>query len=588
MPSDKKIYWTLGVLLLLSALIRGLVAGSIELGNDEVYYWTYARYPDLSHFDHPPMVGLVIQFFSLNLLLDSEFFLRLASVILGTLNTFLIFMIGKEIKNNLTGLYAALLYTASFYGFILTGTFILPDTPQGFFWLGTMYLLIRSLPDDQVTTRSRNFLFAAGVFAGMALLSKYHSFFLLGGVFMYILFNNPKWFLVKETYLAFLVSIMIFSPVIIWNADHDFISFTFHENRIDPEGWGIRTEYFLTEVIGQIFYNNPVNVLIILSAFIALFRGKHFLESKYLRLILWLSLPLVIIFTGFSLFRSTLPHWTGPAYYGFILIAAAWLAHPGREDSRLHLIPWPVAVSLCILALFVSVAVTQIRYGWIPLKKWKVEDVTADLAGWKQLGEKFAPLAKWDEDHYLMAKDSPILTFRWFPAANLDYYVARKTHRNVYAIGDLERIHKYFWINKTRGNLMKGSDAWYIALSDDYEDPMNLYGKFYEIILPSDTIPIIRGKDTIRTAYIFRLIGRKDDLIFTPSDTLKKSKLQAQTDTLIYVNQQIRSDPTLMKILEKRAIQQGLLLDDMIRMEALRIVRRQPPVILPVTDTLKR
>jgi len=588
MPSEKKIYWALGILLLASAVVRGLLAGAIELGNDEVYYWTYACYPDLSHFDHPPMVGLVIQFFSLNLLLENEFFLRLASVVLGTLSTFLIFMIGKEIKNSLTGLYAALLYTASFYGFILCGTFILPDTPQGFFWLATLYLLIRSLPDEEISVRSRNFLFAAGIFAGMALLSKYHSFFLLAGVFMYILRYNSRWFLVKETYLAFLVALLIFSPVIIWNADHDFISFTFHENRVDPGSSGINIQYFLTEVIGQFFYNNPVNVLIILAAFIALLRRKNFLELRFRRLLLWISLPLCLVFTGFSLFRSTLPHWTGPAYYGFILLAAAFLAHDEQEDKRLRLIPWPVAVSMSLLILVISVAVTQIRYGWIPLKKWKVNDVSADLAGWKQLGEKFAPLAKWDEDHYLMTKGSPILTFRWFPAANLDYYVARKIHKKVFAIGDIERIHKYYWINRTRGNLRKGSDAWYIALSNDYEDPVNLYGKNYELILPSDTIPIIRGKDTIRTAYVYRLIGRKDDLIFTPSDTVKKSPAQASTDTLIYLNREIRSDPTLMKILDKRAKQQGILLDDLIRKEALRIMRRQPPVILPVNDSAGR
>ncbi len=587
MPSEKKIYWTLGILLLVSAIIRGLIAASIELGNDEVYYWTYACYPDLSHFDHPPMVGLVMQFFTLNLLLDSEFFLRLASVVLGTLSTFLIFLIGKEIKNSLTGLYAAFLYTASFYGFILSGTFILPDTPQGFFWLGTMYLLTRSLPDENLEMKSRNFLFAAGVIAGFALLSKYHSFFLLAGVFMYIILYHPKWLLVKETYLAFLVSILIFSPVVIWNADHGFISFTFHENRVDPAGSGIKIQYFLTELVGQFFYNNPVNIIIIISAFFGLLRGKRFLEVKYLRLILWTSLPLLIIFTGFSLFRSTLPHWTGPAYFGLILVASAYLAHPKSTDQKKHLIPWPIVISLCLLFGVATVAVTQIRYGWIPLKKWKVDDVTTDLAGWKQLGDKFAPLAKWDEDHYLVAKNSPILTFRWFPAANFDYYIGRRIHKNVFAIGELERIHKYFWINKTRGNLRKGSDAWYIALSDDYEDPEKLYGKSYEIILPSDTIPILRGKDTIRLAYVYRLLGRKDDLIFTPSDTVRKSKFQTQTDTLIYLNQQIRSDPTMMKILEKRARQQGLQLDDMIRMEALRIMRGQPPVILPVTDTLK-
>ena len=83
-------------LLAVSAIVRGVLAAWMEFGNDEVYYWTYALYPDWSHFDHPPMVGWMIQLFSLNLLFDSEFFIRLASVVIMTANTYIIYRIGKD------------------------------------------------------------------------------------------------------------------------------------------------------------------------------------------------------------------------------------------------------------------------------------------------------------------------------------------------------------------------------------------------------------------------------------------------------------------------------------------------------------
>ena len=107
----KYIVW----LLIISALVRGFLAAFIEFGNDEVYYWTYAMYPDWSHFDHPGMVGWVMQVFSLNLLFDSELALRLSSIIFMTIDTYLIYRIGCVIKNKLAGFYAALLYTASLY-----------------------------------------------------------------------------------------------------------------------------------------------------------------------------------------------------------------------------------------------------------------------------------------------------------------------------------------------------------------------------------------------------------------------------------------------------------------------------------------
>jgi len=59
-------YRPLLYLILFSSLIRAFIAQFIGLGNDEVYYFTYALFPDWSHFDHPPMVGWVIQFFSFN------------------------------------------------------------------------------------------------------------------------------------------------------------------------------------------------------------------------------------------------------------------------------------------------------------------------------------------------------------------------------------------------------------------------------------------------------------------------------------------------------------------------------------------
>jgi hypothetical protein len=516
MPANRKIYWSFFILMVVSTLIRGFIAGFIELGNDEVYYWTYAKFPALSHFDHPPMVGLAIQLFTLNLSYDSEFFLRLASVFLGTLSTGLMFLIGRLIKNPLTGLYAALLFTASFYGFILSGTFILPDAPQVFFWLLTMYLLLKSLPGRDLMPKSRQLLVLAGVTAGLAFLSKYHAVFLLSGVFFYVLFYNRRWFRAKELYGSLLVFLLLGIPVVLWNYNNDFISFTFHENRVGITSSGLQLHYFFTEIAGEFFYNNPVNVLIIIVALVALIRRKKFIRADYRQIILWISVPLVLVFLSFSLFRSTLPHWTGPGYLGFMIITAAYLSEPKGRDAKMHLLPWPLALSVSFLMIVAVTAIAQIRYGWVPLEKWKVEDISNDMAGWKDLGTKFASVAKNDTEKGLMNKGAPIFTFRWFPAANFDYYIGRKTGNQVYALGTLERIHKYYWINGIRGDLKKGTDAYYIALSDDYENPRALYGPLFDTIIPADTLYLTRAHDTVRMAYIYRLTDLKEDMLFNP------------------------------------------------------------------------
>ncbi|MFH0760801.1 MAG: glycosyltransferase family 39 protein [Bacteroidota bacterium] len=577
MDEKRKIIRILILLMVVSALIRGFVAGMIEFSFDEVYYWTYALFPDLSHFDHPPMVGWAIQVFTLNLILDHEFFVRLAAIVFGTINTWLIYKTGTLIKNPRTGLYAAFLYNTSFYGFALCGIFILPDAPQSLFWLLTLYLLLRSLPDRACSRSSRNFLFIAGLSAGLALLSKYHAIFLISGAVLYILLYNRKWFTIRETWYAFFLAILVFTPVILWNYEFGFTSFTFHGSRTTTEGepW-LHPEFLFVEILGEIFYNNPVNFILIIMAFIALIKGKVFLKREYRNLILWISLPLIATVLLFSLFARPLPHWTGPAYFGFILITSAWLSHRSETRYRWKLFPLPIRVAVYLLLFLITLATGQIRFGWIPLSKWGFRDLTHDMYGWRQLGEKFAPIAQFDRELLLIDAQAPILTFRWFPAANYDYYIGRLTGQRVYAMSTLDRIHKYHWINKERGNLPIGMDAYYIALSDDYTDPQVLYGDLFSVIQPSDTIEITRGDELIRKAFVYRLIGLKEELVFVPAEPIRPEN--PELNRLLYFQREIRSNPAWLRVLRKKAAEQNMSLEAMIVLEAKAMIDREKEV----------
>jgi len=564
MPSEKRIQQTLWLLMLVSFIIRALMAAFTELGNDEVYYWTYAKFPDWSHFDHPPMVGWVIQLFTLNLHFDSEFFIRLAAIVFGTINNWLIFLVGKQIKDSLTGLYAAFLFTASFYCFVISGTFIMPDTPQVLFWLLSLLLLSKALPDKNLTASSRYRLLGAGLTMGLAMLSKYHSVFLIIGAFLYILIFNRKWFRAKETYAAFILAILLFTPVILWNYHNQFISFTFHESRVGPSESSVRLDYLFTEIIGQVFYNNPVNFIIIVIAFLFLIKGKIFLERQYLYFLLLISLPLSLVFLSFSLYSSTLPHWTGPAYLGFMLIAAAFLRFAGERRSSILLFPWSLRIALVLPLIIITGGITQINYGWLPFQKLRSEDFSSQLFGWRQLGDKFALVAKKYSDLRLMPEDAPIITFRWFPAANLDYYVATPLGHKLYALGTLTRIHKYYWIDKERGNLKKGTSSYYIALSDDYQYPGDLFGKIFDTIYPPDTISIYRRNEIIRKAYIYRLIGLKKEINFD----LITNFIEPSVEKIRQYEIQIMTNPGWMLQLKEKARKQGRTVDDLLWQEA--------------------
>lgn len=490
---------TIFVLLMISMVIRAIVAGWVELGNDEVYYWTYARFPDWSHYDHPGMVGWMIQLFSLNLLFDSEFFIRLSSVVFMTLNTWMVYRIGKELRNETTGLCAALLFTASIYAFVLTGIFILPDTPQNMFWLLGFWDFVR-----YIKRRSNGALLWAGLATGLCILSKYTGAFLWFGFGLYVLCFDRKTLKNPTLYLSVLITAACCLPILIWNYQNNFISFRFHTGRVglfnsfNPKSFG-------TEILGEFFYNNPVNFILAIVAVVAAFRKKLPIDPEIRRLLLLIALPMIGLFLLFSISRPTLPHWSGPAYNLLIFLSAAWLETRAAKKRKLLL-----TASLTVLALTIVLGVAEIKTGFIPLdhhtevKEVGKDDFTLDMYGWKQLESKFAAVRDKEIAAGEMSATDGIIGHNWFPTANIDYYVARPLGLDVLGYGFIENIHKYLWINEERGGFKKGANYWYLADSHFFIDPEQVYSytNFKNVRLV-EVIPIERQGKVVRNILVY-------------------------------------------------------------------------------------
>ena len=525
---NKILVWLLAV----SAVVRGILAAWLEFGNDEVYYWTYALYPDWSHFDHPPMVGWVIQLFSLNLLLESEFFIRLASIVLMTADTYIIYRIAKEIKDARTGLYAALLYTASIYAFVITGVFIMPDTPLMLFWLLAVWMAIRyfsGLPrfarndaKRQLTETTENkdtlrviarheaiqgkhYLLLFGAFAGLAMLSKYSGVFLWVGMGLYILIFNRKELKNPYLYLALLISAICCIPILYWNIQNNFISLSFHGGRISLFGkpnFGT----FGTEILGEFLYNNPVNFVLAIIAIVAMFKGKTNIQKPVSRLLLCTAIPLILMFWLFSLTRPTLPHWNAPAFVILILLSAVYLRDKQVEPDKL---PKSIKAALLVLLLTLIIGVAEIKTGFIPLDKHTEpemlgrDDFTIDMYGWRQLGEKFAAFREEKMAEGVMNAEDGIVANQWFPLANLDYYVARPLGMRVMGLGWPEFLHKYLWINEERGGFHLGENYWFLTDSRYLKDPKEMYQWYFSEIELAGTITIERCGKPAKNFFVY-------------------------------------------------------------------------------------
>jgi hypothetical protein len=127
------------------------------------------------------------------------------------------------------------------------------------------------------------------------------------------------------------------------------------------------------------------------------------------------------------------------------------------------------------------------------------------MYGWDQIAIAFDKIALREEASGSMPKQSSIISYKWFPASHIDFYVARPSNRMVFVMGEMNDIHKYAWINKYRGGLQKGNDYFHIAVSNNYKSPNDLFGNYFKKIEPIDTIEIKRDGKIMRYAFFYRM-----------------------------------------------------------------------------------
>jgi 4-amino-4-deoxy-L-arabinose transferase-like glycosyltransferase len=378
-----------------------------------------------------------------------------------------------------------------------------------FFVVLALYFGIPAVLSHEPSKRDLIGFILFGLFSGLAFLSKYHSLFLWFGVGLYILFYNRIWFRKSSFYIAILLTGLAMIPVFYWNMRNDFVSFSFHESRVGLFNSPVNFTSFLQFNAGQVFYQNPILFIVFISTLFSLFRNIRRMGDKE-RLLILLSLPLIIIFILFSLFQKTLPHWTGPAFIGLIILSSDWLRVRLRiKPTRVFLILLASNLLVLFLLLFAQL---QINYGfpWHQAtisdpRKTGSNDLTLEMYGWKQARIKFQDLL---ERKGIEAKDRAkvkIISNKWFPAAHLDFYIAHPLNIDLLVPGSLEQSHKYFWINKTR-SINDTDIIFFITTSMQFFDPEKIIAGDGKIV-SCDTIPIQRNGRTAKNVFIYYIKG---------------------------------------------------------------------------------
>src|SRR4051812_17833636 len=220
-PSETRVARNTGLAILGLIALRLIAAAFTPITFDEAYYWMWSKHLAGGYYDHPPMVAVVIRLGTL-IAGDTELGVRLVSILLALPMSWAVYeatvvLFGsRRVAATSTILLNVTLMAA-------VGTMIVtPDAPL----LVASSFVIFALAKVLQTGRGAWWL-AVGAATGCALLSKYTALF-FGPAILVWLIVVPKlrhWLISLWLYLGGVVAVLMFAPVILWNADHHWVSF---------------------------------------------------------------------------------------------------------------------------------------------------------------------------------------------------------------------------------------------------------------------------------------------------------------------------------------------------------------------------
>lgn len=219
-------------------VLRFVYASAIELRTDEAYYWTWSKEGALSFLDHPPMIAWFIRF-GTAIFGDTVLGVRFGGIVAMLVTQLLLAGIVRRLTHDARAVMFAVLMpeAALYYGLLMAK--VAPDVAMIPFAVAMMWSLVRLAQSGD-----GRWWLAAGLFAGLSLLSKFTAIMFAPAVAAFLLVPDWRWRWLRSPYpyLAVLIAIALFSPVLIWNAEHDWASFRFQGVRATANyGISLRT-----------------------------------------------------------------------------------------------------------------------------------------------------------------------------------------------------------------------------------------------------------------------------------------------------------------------------------------------------------
>ncbi len=333
---------------LLLARLGYIASGIIQLSEDEAYQWVWSKHLALSYYSKPPLIAYT-QFLGTTLWGDNAFGVRFFAPVIAAVTSLLVLRFFAREVNARAGFFLLLAVTA--VPLLSAGAVLMTIDPLNvLFWTAAMLAGWHAIQENGTT---RQWLWV-GFWMGLSFLSKYTGLFqLLCWAVLFVLWKPARKHLRRPgPYLALLVNAIFMLPVLIWNAQHGWITVTHvaHDAQVG-RGWHLTLKYFLEFMANETALLNPIFFVAMIWAAIAFWRKSR--NRPLLLYFFCMGAPLFLTYLFYTFHSRVLPNWIAPSVIPlFCLMAAFW---DERFKQGVHAVKGWLIAGLIIGLTFVFV-----------------------------------------------------------------------------------------------------------------------------------------------------------------------------------------------------------------------------------------
>lgn len=361
-PSHPWLRWALAVIAGAAALRLAVNApGLVPPHFDEAQYWAYGHELAAGHFSKPPLVGWLIWAIT-SVGGDTTFTLRIGAVLAHAVVALFVFLAARRLFDGQTGFWAATAYSVA-PGVTASSMIMSTDPVMMAFWAVALWAWVRAAEGRRI------WWLVLGLAIGAGMLAKYTMVAFVAGALGYGLFSarGRDW---AGVAIAGVVALVVFSPNLLWQLSHDFVTTRHVAEDAAPSGtmWNLgKLGEFLGAQLGVI---GPLWFLAIIAGLF--WRGWG--DDWRMRLLGWQTFTLLIPILVLSFVTRAQPNWAAPAYVaGSVFAARFFLSRGWTWALRWQVIPG-VAAAAALYAATVAYALAPLslpRDG-DPFKKMRI------------------------------------------------------------------------------------------------------------------------------------------------------------------------------------------------------------------------